>query len=440
MPSVNKIIQPIDLQRLTKKLISTLQKLEGKNGNIHLNKKQIELIGKNNDHETKEIVSQILSNTQNPSIDIAYKSKSNYTIAGLRLKDGKNVVGAGAISIANPNFKNAIVKYRASLGKEAELAYANGFLNIGVSGNNRDLSKNFNRGITSYDAIGKSAEHHIKFNKEKLLGILSKSKSQFLKQLFEEFNICQLELQSKINSINRNIRRMLRLNAQDIEQSFVQSTNKNHHYGKHKIKRYLYHLTSEENYQKILREGKLRITDDYYFSKDGVYMFELQNLLKRWRYSKNWTEHERNTNLSLSLLHHVSKCDNKIVCLRIPTATLDHDLLKIRSQNRLLKKRSTIPKEILPEIRKHKTKGAPAKDAGHYKQRKEAIEYIYTEDIPIENIKLIGKADIRSEDIIYDYCDYDIFPPEKEQNSAVARVLKNLFRNQPEEKAVKRSV
>ena len=66
MPSVNKIIQPIDLQRLTKKLISTLQKLEGKNGNIHLNKKQIELIGKNNDHETKEIVSQILSDTQNP--------------------------------------------------------------------------------------------------------------------------------------------------------------------------------------------------------------------------------------------------------------------------------------------------------------------------------------------------------------------------------------
>ena len=139
----------------------------------------------------------------------------------------------------------------------------------------------------------------------------------------------------------------------------------------------------------------------------------------------------------MSLLYHVSKYDNKIVCLRIPTATLDHDLLKIRSQNRLLKKRSTTPKEILPEIREHKTKGAPAKDAGHYKQRKEAIEYIYIEDIPVENIKLIGKTDISSEDIIYDYCGYDIFPPEKEQNSAVARVLKNLFRNQPEEKAVK---
>lgn len=442
MVNISKARQFLRFQKFTQKLMSTLPKMEGASGSVHLSKKQLEIIGENNGKGTKEIISQILSGTKNPSVDIAYKSKSNYSIAGLQIRDGKKVVGSGAISIVNPNSKDAVVKYRASLGKKSKLASVNGFLDAGVPADSRDFSMGFVRRdgkITSHAAIGESTEHHLKLDEDKLLNLAAESKSPFLKQLAEELNGLQLNLQSNVNSISRRVRRTLGLGAQDAEQAVAGSSKvkapKAHHYGKHKIKRYLYHMTSEENYQSMLRDGKIHVTDDAHMNEQGVFMTDLQNLLKRWRYSKDWTECGINVNLSLALLGQVSKNGNKIVCLRIPTAALDHDLLKIRSQNRLFRGRSAMQKWSIPKIYAHKVDGAPAVEAGRYKQRKEALEYIYPRDIDMDNVELVGRADVSFNSLL-SHCDKDMLT-EIKQTSTVMGVFRNLFNNQPEEKAVR---
>lgn len=445
MVNISKARQFMKLQKFTEKLMSTLPKMEGASGSIHLSKKQIELIGENNGKGTKEIISQILSGVKNPSIDIAYKSKSNYSIAGLQLRDGRKVVGSGAVSVVNPNSKDAVVKYRASLGENSKLAYANGFLDAKVPADSRDFSMGFVRRdgkISTHAAIGKSTEHHVKLDEDKLLNLAAESKLPLLKQLAEEVDGLQLKLQSNINSISRRVRRTLRSSAQDVEQTTAQSAKakapKGHHYGKHKIKRYLYHMTSEDNYQSMLRDGKIHVTDDASLNEQGVFMTDLQNLLKRWRYSKDWSEDDIKTNLSLALLGQVSKGGDKIVCLRIPTATLDHDLLKIRSQNRLFRGRSAMQKWSIPKVYAHKKEGAPAVESGRYKQRKEALEYIYPQEIPMDNVELVGRADVDLKKY-FNVCSSDIKEvfSENNQTSAVMNVFKNLFSNQPEEKAVK---
>ena len=202
------------------------------------------------------------------------------------------------------------------------------------------------------------------------------------------------------------------------------------HYGKHKVKRYLYHMTSEENYKKMLETGKITTTSDMQLDYQGVFMTELENLAKKWRNSKEWDFFPENKDgmfLSLALLKQTSKDSGKIVCLRIPTKNLDHDMLKIRSQNRL----GLAEKDSSGRIIEHITKGAPAKDANLYKQRKEAIEYIYQDDIPMDNVELVGMTEIP--EITMDNL---AVWSKAEQRNVVLDALKKLFQGQPEAKGL----
>lgn len=202
------------------------------------------------------------------------------------------------------------------------------------------------------------------------------------------------------------------------------------HYGKHKVKRYLYHMTSEENYKKMLETGKITTTSDMQLDYQGVFMTELENLAKKWRNSKEWDfipENKDGMFLSLALLKQTSKDSGKIVCLRIPTKNLDHDMLKIRSQNKL----GLAEKDSSSRIKEHITKGAPAKDANLYKQRKEAIEYIYQDDIPMDNVELVGMTEIP--EITMDNL---AVWSKAEQRNVVLDALKKLFQGQPEAKGI----
>lgn len=200
------------------------------------------------------------------------------------------------------------------------------------------------------------------------------------------------------------------------------------HYGKHKVKRYLYHMTSEENYKKMLEDGRIRTSEDFHLDSEGIFMTELENLAKRWRTAKEWNEimpeNKDGVYLSLGLLKQVSKDSKNIVCLRIPTKYMNHNALKIRSQNKL----------VNPEkeaFRSHITYGAPAKDANLYKQRKEAIEYIYEHDIPMNQVELVGKAEVPqiSEESFLTWS-------AGKQKDVVKNFFLNLFKDQPEVKGI----
>ncbi len=70
-----------------------------------------------------------------------------------------------------------------------------------------------------------------------------------------------------------------------------------------------------------------------------------------------------------------------------------------------------------------------------YDQRKEAVEYIYQDSIPINGIEKIGEADF---DIFLRRWSSLIFLPKTEQTNFAINICKQLFKNQSEIQAINR--
>lgn len=222
--------------------------------------------------------------------------------------------------------------------------------------------------------------------------------------------------------------------------------------GKHKIPRFIYHMTSKRNYESMLCDGIIKTSPDELLG-NGVFTSELTNLFKRWRKCKSWG----NESLQERLISHVAKGNDEIVILKIPTTKLDADKLVIRSQNKLfnwafsdkakeafnqisIMGNEDIPngwlnkiREILKDIiakqeskkyAQHLTTGAPAKMSGLYKQRKEALEYVYLDNIPISNVEKIGEVNIAE---LRKSAEYDPVRP-------MRSIFTNLLKGTPEVK------
>jgi len=176
--------------------------------------------------------------------------------------------------------------------------------------------------------------------------------------------------------------------------------------GKHKIPRYLYHLTTRKKYNQMLQDGYLKISQDC-FRGNGVYMFEMQNMLKHYK------DFDGNRNLGLLLKQVVGRDGSEAVLLRIPTSKMDAGKLVIRDNTgggrNGMHSCSTV---VL---------GDSALASKLYKQRKIALEYIYPESISMDSIRVVGSSKY---DFIKDYKDENV----------VLRMWKNLTQNQPEQK------
>ncbi len=93
------------------KFLEMLQKMKGTKGQITLTKEQIRYLPK----DVQEAIKPLLKGTKNPTAEIAYKAKANYNIAAIRVKDGENLVGTGAISLTKPGNPNGVVKARLNV-------------------------------------------------------------------------------------------------------------------------------------------------------------------------------------------------------------------------------------------------------------------------------------------------------------------------------------
>ena len=222
--------------------------------------------------------------------------------------------------------------------------------------------------------------------------------------------------------------------------------------GKHKIPRFIYHMTNKGNYESIIRDGVIKTSRDELLGR-GVFTTELTNFFKRWRKNSSW----ENNSLQERLLQQISKGEDEIVILRIPTANLDSDKLVIRSQNRLfnwgysknaneafkqvdkigteagssnwLEKiqgilRDIITKQESKNCAAHLTSGEPAKMSGLYKQRKEALEYVYLDNIPMSCAEKIGELNVRE---LRATAEYDPLRP-------MRSIFTNLLKGSPEVK------
>lgn len=167
--------------------------------------------------------------------------------------------------------------------------------------------------------------------------------------------------------------------------------------GKHKIPRYLYHVTTKKSYEKMLETGSIK--DLQACDGRGVFLFDLRNFVKQWKETKEVVEQPRTSLLALiSGTKLIGSGD--IVMLRIPTSILDARTLKIRRQ-KLLRCGAAGQQEYINQQTKNPYKiseslkemiamdGETALNAKLYRQ-KEAIEYIATHSIPIDKVQLVG--------------------------------------------------
>lgn len=101
--------------------------------------------------------------------------------------------------------------------------------------------------------------------------------------------------------------------------------------GKHIIPRYLYHLTSKDAYESMLKDGAVKITKKEF--APGVFMFDLMNFFKHW----NSVKFCKNRNVKLQLLEKINNKSDYIVILRLSTQNIDKSKLKVRTQEDLFK-------------------------------------------------------------------------------------------------------
>ncbi len=182
--------------------------------------------------------------------------------------------------------------------------------------------------------------------------------------------------------------------------------------GKPNIPRFLYHITSRENYSSMLKDGIIKTSADVCpVSKlNGVFMFDMKNFAKRW--SNTWIDIENlHVNLGTALMTKNSVVGAKdVVLLKIPTKNMNINKLKVRPQ---LKDTIKADKAIYQSI---------------YTRRKNPIEYIYEENIDVSKVQKLGETTLKyaSEDDLY-----------KRIKDKPTEILLQLLKGQPEAKGVK---
>lgn len=185
-----------------------------------------------------------------------------------------------------------------------------------------------------------------------------------------------------------------------------------------KIPRYLYHVTSEKNYNSIMKDGVVKTSHDTCLETNlnGVFLFDLKNFLKHW--CNTWySTYDGLYTLALALF---SKCSYKapnIVVLRIPTKNLDTNNLRCR-----------VELDEMPEA--HIKNGDTALNQKHYTRNRRPIEYIYQKVIPANIVKKIGNADVNA--IVDNLVETGTFS----RANYSWQILKKLFKGSSEEKAV----
>lgn len=198
-----------NFMQIANKIMSVLPKTAGASGRIKLSKTQLELAVKEGGKEGK-LLKELLSKAKEPTVEIGFKAKSNYTIAGLRVKDGKQVLGQGAISITNPGQSNAVVKMRESIGPNGSIISTNGFLDGGKPADAKDIALSLTRrnGIATADvASGKAYAAHLRVNED---AVVEGAKEIGADKFLEIYTRGSNNLQRELDEMMVDARQLLR--------------------------------------------------------------------------------------------------------------------------------------------------------------------------------------------------------------------------------------
>lgn len=198
----------MSIPNVLSKIVKFIPKTEGSAARITLNKTQLNLLTAR-DKEAGKILQEVLKGVNNPKIDVAYKAKSNYAIAGIRLRDGNKVVGQGAVSLTNPGAADGVIKYHVS-AQNGERLFARGFLDAGkpVDTQNVAMAMSRQNGMMGGKLkIGETTGHEIQFREQDLVDLAKLTGGdKFLMQYTKGNRSLQLSLDRFMVDIRNTLR------------------------------------------------------------------------------------------------------------------------------------------------------------------------------------------------------------------------------------------
>ena len=198
----------VNFMNIASKIVRALPKTEGAAGRITLGRTQLEALGKQ-DKKAGELIQKALRGIKEPKLDVAYKAESNYAIAGMRLRDGKQVLNQGALSITNPGSANSVVKYRVSADGGKTLQ-ANGFIDGRKVADGKDIAVGMSRKggkVTADTSVGQATRHHIEFDEQKGVELAREFDAKYL---LERYGQTTNKLQQLLDRMMVDTRKVLR--------------------------------------------------------------------------------------------------------------------------------------------------------------------------------------------------------------------------------------
>ncbi len=193
------------LGKIISNVIRFIPKTEGAAGRVTLGRTQLEALGKQ-EKEAGELIQKVLSGLKDPKLDIAYKAKSNYAIAGIRLRDGKQVVGQSAVSLTNPGSSNSVIKFHNSNPH----GMSRGFIDGGKAADTSNMAVSSSRRngmVQGNIEIGEAAALHYRGNEQGQIEMLRNLGFDDVADVYTTFNN---QFQKGADDVMAYIRNILR--------------------------------------------------------------------------------------------------------------------------------------------------------------------------------------------------------------------------------------
>ena len=265
----------VNFMNIASKIVRALPKTEGAAGRITLGRTQLEALGKQ-DKKAGELIQKALRGIKEPKLDVAYKAESNYAIAGMRLRDGKQVLNQRALSITNPGSANSVVKYRVSADGGKTLQ-ANGFIDGRKVADGKDIAVGMSRKggkVTADTSVGQATRHHIEFDEQKGVELAREFDAKYL---LERYGQTTNKLQQLLDRMMVDTRKVLRGEVETakpfygkIKQADIPHFNKNAVVDKtfaEKFAKTPEKFSKEETKAKVLKEAKMDELNKNAFNK-----------------------------------------------------------------------------------------------------------------------------------------------------------------------------
>ena len=151
-------------------VVQGLSKIVGSSAKVTLGQKQlVQLANKKFGTQAADNIAKLLSKYPNAKATIAYKaSERGFTIGAMQIKNGKNIIADGAVSVTGLGGKTApLIKSKLNIGKNGEIMKSNGWIDFSTAPKlgEIELFSSLKNGVVKINnGMGKAGNSHLRFD------------------------------------------------------------------------------------------------------------------------------------------------------------------------------------------------------------------------------------------------------------------------------------